>query len=129
MAIKKDKLYTKWIYDYPTEESDHEEIFSMDMYEYEFIFRGELDPPGSWFADALDSNLDNGNVGLYKGSWVYDSKIECIKAQIELLENYLASCAKHKSNPAFEIQAEDLAELEFFKRELQLEIESMGNKQ
>lgn len=126
--IKKDKLYTKWIYDYRNGLSESKEFFEMNMYEYEFIFRGESDPPGSWFIEVGD-NDDDTNEGLYNWCYLFDSRYECIKDQILTLENYLASCAKHKSNPAFEIQAEDLAELEFFKRELRLEIESMGNKQ
>lgn len=124
--VKKDKIYTKWIYDYRNGLSESKEFFEMNMYEYEFIFRGESDPPGSWFVEVGDD--DDTDEGLYNAGYLFDSKIECIEGQIESLEDYLACCEKYKNLPAFEIQAEDLAELEFFKRELQLEIESMGNK-
>lgn len=123
--VKKDKLYTKWIYDYRNELSESREFFKMDMYEHEFVFRGKSDPPGSWF---VESDASSGE-GLYNAGYLFDSKYECIEDQVKILENYLAYCKKneHRNNPAFEIQSEDLAELRFLKRELLIEAEAIKN--
>jgi hypothetical protein len=118
--IKKDKVYTKWVYDFRTEQDEKEEFFSMQMYEYEFVFQGESDPPGSWFADINDSEIESDNPGLYNGGQVYDTKYECILSEINLLESYLRICHGRE-------EPEDIAEMEFLKREMELGLKNNAN--
>lgn len=120
MGIKKDKVYTKWVYDYPSYQSEKEEFICLQMYEYEFAFQGESDPAGSWFADINDPDIENNNPGLYNGGQVYDTKYECILSEIDLLESYLRIC--HLSGS---VEPEDIAEMKFLKREMELELKKV----
>lgn len=115
MAIKKDKVYTKWVYDFKTDQSEKEEFFSFQAYEYEFIFEGEPDPDGSWFADINDPDIENDNPGLYHDGQVFDTKFACIQNEIDTLKQYMRFAQDH-------VEERDILDLKSFKREMELEL-------
>lgn len=78
--IIKDKVYTKWVYDYLSELSNREELRCLELYEYRFNEYPD-DVPQSWFVEVGDSEDDD---GLYNARDLFDTKEECIVNAIDV---------------------------------------------
>lgn len=97
--IIKDTVYTKWAYDYcptggnpqseyKTEDSESEELFSADYYEYRFDQYPD-DERLCWFIQVGD---DPDKDGIINAADLFDTKEECLDAMLDRAHGYIIHC-------------------------------------
>lgn len=106
IMIIKDTVYTKWAYDFKTEESESEELFSADYYEYRFDNYPD-DQPLYWFVGVGE---DPDTDGIINAADLFDTKEECLDVMLDRAHGYIIHC--QTGIAIYEKRLQRLAELQ-----------------